>query len=130
MKKEKRTIHRADGRFMPGQSGNPDGRPKGSKNQITLLKESMELLLRNEASPEDLRAVMRMALDQAMAGDRGMIKLILELHMSKGTTTDNSKAAEKVQINITGPSTKVEKEVVASQPAEQESAPQQQHEVH
>lgn len=129
MKKEKRTIHRADGRFMPGMSGNPDGRPKGSKNQITLLKESMELLLRNEASPEDLRAVMREALTQALAGDRGMIKLILELHMSKGTTTDNSKAAEKVQINITGPSAKVEKEVVASQPeTEPEVAPS--HEVH
>lgn len=127
MKKEKRTIHRADGRFMPGQSGNPDGRPKGSKNQITLLKESMELLLRNEASPEDLRGVMREALTMALQGDRSMIKLILELHMSKGTTTDNSKAAEKVQINISGPS-QVEKEVVASQPqAEEDSAS---HEVH
>jgi hypothetical protein len=100
----------ADTRFKPGQSGNPAGRPKGSKNQITLLKESMELLLREEATPEDLRAVMREALDLAKTGDRSMIKLILELHMSKGTTQDTSKAAEKVQININGPSAAVKKE--------------------
>lgn len=94
----------ADTKFKPGQSGNPAGRPKGSKNQITLLKESMELLLREEATPEDLRQVMRQALEKAKGGSDAMIKLILELHMSKGTTQDNSKAAEKVQININGPS--------------------------
>ena len=90
-------------KFKTGISGNPGGRPKGSKNQITLLKESMELLLREEASPDDLKAVMRTALEKAKAGSDAMIKLILELHVSKGTTQDNSKAAEKVQININGP---------------------------
>lgn len=63
----------------------------------------MELLLREEASPDDLKAVMRTALEKAKAGSDAMIKLILELHVSKGTTQDNSKAAEKVQININGP---------------------------
>lgn len=102
----------ADTKFKPGQSGNPTGRPKGSKNQITLLKESMELLLREEATPEDLKQVMRTALDLATKGDRSMIKLILELHMSKGTTQDTSKAAEKVQININGPSQVKKEETV------------------
>lgn len=97
------------GRFKPGQSGNPEGRPKGSKNQITVLKESMELLLREEASPEDLRSVMREALNLAKQGDRSMIKLILELHMSKGVTDIGGKATEKVEITINGP-TEVKKE--------------------
>jgi hypothetical protein len=100
-----------DTKFKPGVSGNPNGRPKGSKNQITLLKESMELMLREEAAQSDLLEVMRTALDLAKKGDRAMIKLILELHMSKGTTQDNSQAAEKVQININGPSQKVEQVV-------------------
>lgn len=28
--------------FKKGQSGNPDGRPKGSKNYLTLLEEALE----------------------------------------------------------------------------------------
>jgi hypothetical protein len=95
--------------FKPGQSGNPAGRPVGSKNKITLLKESMELLLREEATPDDMKSVMRKALEMAMDGDRSMIKLILELHMSKGSSQDTGKAVEKVNINISGP-TNVKKE--------------------
>lgn len=89
-------------KFKPGESGNPDGRPKGSKNKITLLKESMELVLREEASPDDLKSVMREALNLALQGDRSMIKLILELHMSKGTSKDENRATEKVEINVNG----------------------------
>jgi len=28
--------------FKPGQSGNPEGRPKGSKNYLTLLEEALK----------------------------------------------------------------------------------------
>ena len=28
--------------FKPGQSGNPDGRPKGSKNYLTLLEKALK----------------------------------------------------------------------------------------
>lgn len=101
-----------DTKFKPGVSGNPNGRPKGSKNQITLLKESMELLLREHQGDERLRKVMDMAFELALTGSEPMIKLILELNMSKGTTQDNSKAAEKVQININGPSTVKKEESV------------------
>jgi hypothetical protein len=90
------------GKFQPGESGNPDGRPKGSKNKITLLKESLELLLR-ERSESKMVSVLDQAIALAMEGDRSMIKLLLELHMSKGTTQDGSKAIEKVEINISGP---------------------------
>lgn len=69
-------------------------------------------MLRERASQDDLGEVMKVALDLAKAGDRAMIKLILELHMSKGTTQDQSGAAEKVQININGPSQVKEEKVV------------------
>lgn len=92
-----------DGTFQKGQSGNPVGRPKGSKNKITLLKQSMELMLREQAAP-DIGAVMEKAVEMALDGDRTMIKLLLEQHMSKGVT-DDAKVSDKVaiQINQTGP---------------------------
>lgn len=90
------------GKFQPGESGNPDGRPKGAKNKITLLKESLELMLRERSEPR-MVAVLDQAIQLAMEGDRAMIKLLLEMHMSKGTTQDNGRAVEKVEINISGP---------------------------
>lgn len=85
-------------KFVAGKSGNPTGRPKGSKNQITLLRQSLELQLREAAAP-DMAAVMRKAIDLALEGDRSMIKLLLELHVSK-QNSEETNAADKVTIQI------------------------------
>ena len=74
------------------------GRPKGSKNKITLLRQSLELQLREAAQPRMLE-VLNKAVDLALEGDRTMLKLLLELHMAKGVA-ENEKAAEKVEISI------------------------------
>lgn len=95
------TERRPDGTFAKGVSGNPEGRPKGSKNAITLLKQSLELQLRDQAAP-DMGAVLAKALELALEGDRTMIKLLLEMHMSKGTS-DEVKGGEKVAIQINAP---------------------------
>jgi hypothetical protein len=96
------TQKKNDGQFKPGESGNPSGRPKGAKNQITLLKESLELALRTQSEPR-MGEILDKAMELALQGDRTMLKLLIELHMSKGTTQDQGKAVEKVQININGP---------------------------
>jgi hypothetical protein len=49
-----------DTRFKPGQSGNPAGRPKGSRNKITLLAQAMV----EEEAPELIRSY----IDGAKAG--------------------------------------------------------------
>ena len=52
--------------FIPGQSGNPNGRPKGSVNkQLKLLREAAE-------------EVLPLILERALAGDFDAQKLILE----------------------------------------------------
>ena len=56
--------------FRPGQSGNPDGRPKGSRNKATL---AMEALLDGEAE-----AITRKAIEKALEGDMTAIRLCLE----------------------------------------------------
>lgn len=98
-----------DGKFKKGVSGNPKGRPKGVKNRITLLKQSLEHQLRNEAS-EHMSDVLATAIELAKSGDRQMIKLLLDAHLSKPTSNDDEKAAEKVSISIQGtPPPKVER---------------------
>ena len=87
-----------DGKFVKGKSGNPAGRPKGSKNAITLLKQSLELQLREQAAP-NMEAVLEKAVELALEGHPGMIKLLLDMHLSKGTNED-AKGSEKVAIQI------------------------------
>ena len=91
-------IRDEKGRFPKGVSGNPAGRPKGSVSKVTILKQALEEQLREQAAP-DMSKVMQKALELAQEGDRSMIKLLLELHMSKGVG-DDKEAKEKVSINI------------------------------
>lgn len=84
--------------FKEGTSGNPGGRPKGSKNKITLLRQTLELQLR-EAARDRMPEVLDKAFELALQGDRTMLKLLLELHMAKGVP-ENEKAVEKVEISI------------------------------
>jgi hypothetical protein len=51
--------------FQKGQSGNPDGRPKGSRNATTL---ALETLLDGQAT-----ALTQKAIDLALAGDMARV---------------------------------------------------------
>jgi Family of unknown function (DUF5681) len=59
----------ADGRFAPGQSGNPKGRPKGARNRMSLLAEAL-----NEG---DLKAILRGVVEHALAGDQLASRFLL-----------------------------------------------------
>lgn len=58
------------GRFQPGQSGNPAGKPKGARNRATLAAEA---LLDGES--EELT---RKAIELAKGGDTTALRLCLE----------------------------------------------------
>jgi hypothetical protein len=64
------TEEKQVGQFQKGASGNPLGRPKGSRNQATL---AMQALLEGEAE-----AITRKAIELAKAGEIAAIRLVLE----------------------------------------------------
>ena len=57
-------------RFKPGQSGNPKGRPKGSRHRVTLLAEQMV-----DGAAEDVVAKL---ISFAQQGDPASCKLLLD----------------------------------------------------
>ncbi len=59
-----------DGRFKPGQYGNPAGKPKGTRHRTTM---AIEALLDGEAE-----ALSRKAIEMALAGDGVALRLCLE----------------------------------------------------
>src|SRR4051812_25471928 len=62
-------IRTAEGRFAPGQSGNPAGRPKGARNRATIWAETLE-------AGED-RTLLRRLLDDAHGGDKVALRFVL-----------------------------------------------------
>lgn len=81
----------ANGRFVAGVSGNPNGRPKGRKNVITALKQDMEIALRENLSIEDIKGVVQSMLAEALNGNVGAGKLILDKVMSSAKETEDAK---------------------------------------
>ena len=69
MTPEKADEKRA-GRFPKGQSGNPAGKPKGTRNATTL---ALEALLDGQAS-----ALTQKAIDVALTGDIPALRLCLD----------------------------------------------------
>jgi Family of unknown function (DUF5681) len=70
MAKPKPPAPERRGTFKPGQSGNPAGKPKGTRNATTV---AMEALMDGESE-----ALTRKAIELAKAGDMTAIRLCLE----------------------------------------------------
>jgi hypothetical protein len=103
------------GRFVT--SGNKRGRPKGSKNRVTLLKLMAEEAVR-ERNIERMQQVCDEIIEDALMGDKDMRKLVWQAMISKGSADEKSQAQEKVEIKInTAP--KEEVVVIEQQPIEE-----------
>jgi len=92
-------VRRADGTFVKGQSGNPKGRPKGSKNQITEIKLLTEQAVRS-GRLEDMIRVCETIVEDALDGDVRAKKMVWDAMMSKASSTEDKAAGTKQKIEI------------------------------
>ena len=98
-KKEGELVRNADGQFVAGSSGNPKGRPKGSKNRITLLKMQTEEAWRDR-NQYRLDVVLDMILQDALDGDKAARKMIFDAVISKANVQEDKSAGQKQTINV------------------------------
>ena len=66
-------------KFTKGQSGNPAGRPVGSKNKCTQFRELLE---------DDLPALVSVLRNKALEGDMNAMRLLLERLVPKAQIVD------------------------------------------
>ena len=88
-------------KFTKGQSGNPAGRPIGSKNKSTQFKELLE---------EDLPKLVSVLRDKALEGDMNAMRLLLERLVPKVQVVDMQLQSEyepitKIKHVIVSPAT-------------------------
>ena len=71
-------------RFRPGRSGNPRGRPKGSKNSVTLLTEALEekAIIKEAGERRTINkreVVFKQLVNKAAGGDLQAMRLLISL---------------------------------------------------
>ena len=96
-----RKKHKDSGQlFQPGKSGNPKGRPKGSKNQLTLLREAVrdkaeDLVLSNFTD------VVEATIELAKQGDATALKILWDrIIPSKRAVEEKVEGQDKLNITI------------------------------
>lgn len=98
--KDKRLQNLELGKWEKGETGNPDGRPKGQRNYATIYREAMLILAdKNATTPEKLEAEMvANAAVLARKGDYRFYKDLMDrLH---GTAVQRTEGKNTVSLEL------------------------------
>lgn len=93
---------RGNPNLVPGVSGNPAGRPKGSKNRTTLLKQAIDGQLTEELS-KDASDILQKTIELAKEGDTTCIKILMDRLMPiiRSDIGEEKGGVGKIEINVT-----------------------------
>lgn len=78
--------------FQPGQSGNPNGRPKGSKNKTKLLAEG---LIGNSA-----KKIVKKVIEMALAGNEPCLRMCMDRILPAQRAVDGQAMDKQQGVNI------------------------------
>ena len=96
---EGKMVRGSDGQFIEGASGNPLGRPKGSKNKVTLYKLQAEEAFR-ERNQTRIDAVLDLIVQAALDGDKAAMKMVWEANVSKSNVQEDKNVGAKQAITV------------------------------
>lgn len=112
-------VRKDDGTFQKGVSGNPAGRPKGSKNEIIELKQRLEVAVRKNLTAEKIGRIVDKMVELAEKGNVGAAKLLLDKTVSNARDSDDidNKGAGGITIRIENATFAKQREQSPSTPA-------------
>lgn len=87
------------GQFKKGVSGNPSGRPKGSKNRTTLLRQAIEGDMVDRLSTDAID-ILEVAIELAKKGDTACIKILMDRLLPARKAADEDTKSGVSGINI------------------------------
>ena len=90
-------VRNDKGQFIAGNKGG--GRPRGSKNKISVYKLATEESFRDR-NEDSIDAVLDLILHDALAGDKAARKLIWDSCMSKSSITEDKNTGAKQAITV------------------------------
>lgn len=95
-----------EGRFLPGVSGNPQGRPKGSEDFKTKWERAVErIAYANDVDPEDIEVILlEKAFTEARKGNFNFYKDIMDRlygkPMQPPSSENDFKPIEEIHITV------------------------------
>lgn len=82
------------GQFVKGKSGNPAGRPAGSKNKVNILKITLEENFR-EGNFEKIAHILNDVVEDAIQGDKQARKMVWDACISKANLGEDKESSDK-----------------------------------
>lgn len=92
-------VRNAEGQYIAGTSGNALGRPKGSKNKVTLYKLQAEEAFRSR-NQDRINMVLDQIVTDALEGDKAAKKLVWDANVSKAMVQEDKTAGTKQAITV------------------------------
>lgn len=83
------SVRDDNGHFLPGKSGNPQGRPKSRRNELIVLKQDLEIAVRETLPIERVKRIVNRVAQMAEDGNMAAAKLLLDKIISNASDAED-----------------------------------------